>query len=107
MKCGDEMNKEFYSSSNKRWRTKRLKVLRRDRYTCQYFLRYGKTVEANEVHHIYPLELYPQYAYCDWNLISLSKTMHNKMHDRITNKLTKLGKELMRKTKIPLQVPPS
>ena len=28
--------------------------------------------EANTVHHIYPADEYPQYAWCDWNLISVS-----------------------------------
>lgn len=41
---------------------------------------------------------YPEYAYCDWNLISLSQKAHDMMHDRTTNKLTALGEELKRKT---------
>ncbi len=65
---------------------------------CQLSLRYGKRIDADTVHHIYPVENYPEYAFCDWNLISLSSTMHNKLHDRITNKLTDLGNVLKNKT---------
>lgn len=86
----------FYKE--KRWVMKRCKILKRDKYLCQESKRYGKRIDADTVHHIYPREDYPEYEYCDWNLISLSNTMHNKMHDRTTNKLTKLGEELKRRT---------
>ena len=86
---------------NQRWRAKREKILRRDRYTCQHSKRYGKNLDANTVHHIYPVEDYPEYKYCDWNLISLCNDVHNKMHDRTTGKLTELGEELKRRTAIP------
>lgn len=86
---------------NQRWKAKREKILRRDRYTCQHSKRYGKNLDANTVHHIYPVEDYPEYKYCDWNLISLCNDVHNKMHDRTTGKLTELGEELKRRTKIP------
>lgn len=65
---------------------------------CQIARRYGKTVEANTVHHIFPRKDYPQYAWCDWNLISVSAEMHNKLEDRFTGKLTADGRELMRRT---------
>jgi 5-methylcytosine-specific restriction endonuclease McrA len=84
-----------------RWRKKREYILRRDGYMCQHFKRYGKRREANTVHHIYPLEEYPEYAWCDWNLISLSAKAHDMMHDRVTGKLTALGEELKRKTNPP------
>ncbi|HBF66482.1 MAG TPA: HNH endonuclease [Clostridium sp.] len=90
------MNSELYHSS--KWKSKRAKILRRDGYMCQLSLRYGKRIDADTVHHIYPVENYPEYAFCDWNLISLSSTMHNKLHDRITNKLTDLGNVLKNKT---------
>ena len=82
----------------KRWELKREKILKRDKYFCQISLRYGKRIDANTVHHIYPVDEYPEYAFCDWNLISLSSKMHNKMHDRTTNKLTTLGETLKNKT---------
>lgn len=40
---------------------------------------YGGNEEANTVHHIYPADEYPQYAWCDWNLISVSQKGHNKL----------------------------
>lgn len=81
-----------------KWERKRLKILKRDRYLCQHFKRYGKRIDADTVHHIYPVELYPEYTYCDWNLVSLCNKAHNMMHDRKTHTLTKLGEELMKKT---------
>lgn len=100
---GIVMNTEFYQSG--RWEKKRAGILKRDRYMCQHSKRFGKRIEANTVHHIYPVEDYPEYAWCDWNLISLSAKVHNAMHDRSTRKLTKMGIELMERTKIP-DIPP-
>lgn len=65
---------------------------------CQLSKRYGKRVDANVVHHIWPVEDYPQYAWCNWNLIAVCETEHNKLHDRITNKLTRYGEELRQRT---------
>jgi len=93
-----QVNKLYKS---RRWELKREWILRRDEYTCQYSKRFGKRIDADTVHHIYPADLYPEYKYCDWNLTSLSNSNHNKMHDRVTNKLTEEGLCLMRRTKIP------
>lgn len=84
-----------------RWKRKRARILKRDGYMCQESKRYGKRIDADTVHHIWPAEDYPEYQWCDWNLISLAGVVHNKMHDRTTNKLTVLGEELRRRTKIP------
>ena len=81
-----------------KWKSKREKILRRDKYQCQHYRRYGKYVQANTVHHILPCEIYPEYEWEDWNLIALSGDAHNKMHDRETHELTKLGKEYARRT---------
>lgn len=86
-----------YSRNNKRWRLLRERVLRRDGYRCREAARYGKIVEADVVHHIWPAEDYPEYAYCAWNLISLSAEAHDRMHDRITRKLTPLGESWRRR----------
>lgn len=80
-----------YSSSNKRWQHLRMRALNRDGFKCREAIRYGRIEEATHVHHIWPAEDYPEYAYCLWNLISLTKSNHDAMHDRITRKLTKLG----------------
>lgn len=84
--------KEFLKK--KRWKELRQRILRRDRYLCQYFLKFGKNIEASHVHHIYPVEIYPEYAYCDWNLISLSQKAHNMMHVRGSHELTAEGEKL-------------
>ena len=91
-----------YSRANKRWRHLRAQALRRDGFRCQDAARYGRTVEAVTVHHIWPAEDYPEYAYCAWNLISLSAAAHDAMHDRTTRRLTPKGEALRRKT-----IPPS
>lgn len=91
----------YYRS--KRWQKKRAKILRRDGYQCQESKRYGRNVQADVVHHIFPRDLYPEYEWSDWNLISLCSAEHNKMHDRDTNELTIKGKDLMERTKRKLQ----
>lgn len=83
---------------SKRWRLKREHILKRDKYQCQESKRYGKRVDATVVHHIYPAEDYPEYAWCDWNLISLCDVQHNSMHDRVTGELTAKGKALQQRT---------
>ena len=86
----------FYKSA--RWERKRAKILRRDSYMCQISKRYGKLVQANTVHHIFPREDYPEYEWCDWNLISVSNEVHNRLHDRISGELTEEGTALMIRT---------
>lgn len=88
-----------YKSS--RWKALRARILRRDKYLCRENSRYGRTVPANTVHHIWPASAYPQYAWCEWNLISLSTAAHNAMHDRDTNDLTKLGESWRERTPPP------
>lgn len=83
---------------DKRWRKKREHILRLDGYRDVYALRYGKNIPANTVHHIYPAREYPQYRYCDWNLISLSAESHNKLENRNTRELTQEGKSLQKAT---------
>lgn len=87
---------DFYE--NPKWEQKRISILRRDKYQCQISKRYGLMREATIVHHIFPLDEFPEYGFEDWNLISLSLVQHNKMHDRMTNRLTEEGAELLRRT---------
>lgn len=75
--------------------------MRRDKYQCQESKRYGKRIDATTVHHIYPANIYPEYAWSDWNLISLSTMQHDSMHDRTTNELTEKGKALQQRTTPP------
>ena len=85
-----------------RWLRLRQRVLREAGYRCQFMRRYGKRVEARHVHHIWPVEDFPEYAWARWNLIALSQEAHNMMHDRGTGKLTSVGESLRRRT-----IPPS
>lgn len=91
---------EFYYKSSK-WKRLAKRAMIRDNYQCQISKRYGKNVPAKVVHHIYPVEHFPEYAYSLWNLICLSEAEHNRVHDRKTGKLTEAGLNLMRRTKIP------
>ena len=87
-----------YSRKNHRWRRLRQRVLAEADYLDQYARRYGRRVEATHVHHIWPAEDYPEYAYARWNLIALSLESHDKMHDRLTGKLSPIGEQLRRRT---------
>ena len=86
---------DFYSSE--KWKRKRQAILRRDGYIDQVQKRFGKTIEATIVHHVFPLDEYPEYRLADWNLISVSMGTHNRLHDRITDELTEDGVELLRR----------
>lgn len=83
---------------NPRWEAKRKSILRRDGYMDQLAKRYGKMREAEVVHHIFPRLEFPEYQWEDWNLISLSLSSHNHLHDRVTDELTEAGAELLRRT---------
>jgi len=91
-----QTNDEWYRSP--KWRRLRASVLRRDSYMDQYAKRFGLALPAEVVHHIFPKDDYPEYAYEPWNLISLSRKTHNEMHDRDTDELTEKGRELLRRT---------
>ena len=54
-------------------------------------------VEATTAHHVWPVEQYPEYQWCEWNLIALSNEEHNAMHDRDTGELTEKGEYWRRK----------
>ncbi|UTI42112.1 HNH endonuclease [Niallia sp. RD1] len=79
----------FYKSSQ--WVNKRKRILRRDEYLCRECKRYGKNTEATLIHHVYPFLVRPELRLTSWNLLSLCKTCHEKMHDRTTDELTDLG----------------
>ena len=86
--------------STRRWKKKREHILRRDGWLDQVALRDGMKIEADTVHHILPREDFPEYQWCDWNLISVNGLLTHKrrLHMRYTGRLTKLGKQLMRET---------
>ena len=91
-------NGSFYKTN--KWTDKRAKILKRDGYECQNCRRYYKTKEAKVVHHIFFYEDYRELGLMNWNLVSLCNGCHNKMHNRITNEATKLGKEYQDKIKV-------
>lgn len=80
---------------NVKWRNKREVILKRDVYLCRECKRYGKTTQATTVHHIKPVEHYPELTYSTNNLYSLCSKCHNEMHDRNTDELTSKGKSLV------------
>ena len=82
-----------------KWRRLRARVLREAGYRCQNAKRFGKRVEATHVHHIWPAEDYPEYAWERWNLIALSQEAHNAMHDRASGRLSAAGEALRRRTR--------
>lgn len=84
---------------NKYWKRTREGVLARDEYLDRDLIRYGRRVEANTVHHIFPVEFYPELMYEDWNLISLSRENHNAMHHRLGHNLSPRGKALQKRYK--------
>ncbi len=87
--------REFYKT--KTWRKKRLYILRRDKYLCQECLRYGRKIEAKEVHHITPLkEDYDRRLDVN-NLISLCGDCHKKMHLKGSGELSLAGIGLKRR----------
>lgn len=91
----------MFDYTSGKWRAKSRKIMRRDGYQCQLSKRYGKSVPAEVVHHIWPVEQWPEYAYEDWNLIALSRKQHNRLHDRNTNELTAAGLQLQRRHQPP------
>ena len=91
-------NSNFYK--NNKWVVKREKILKRDGYECQNCRRYFRSKEAKVVHHIYFYEDYAELGLMNWNLISLCNECHNKMHNRLTDEPTNLGKEYQGKRKV-------
>jgi len=87
-----------FNYNSKRWHRLRERVLRKAGHRCQYAKRFGRREEATHVHHIWPAEDYPEYAWCEWNLIALSLASHNAMHDRTTGRLSPIGDALRRRT---------
>lgn len=87
-----------FDYTNRRWLRLRERVLREAGYRCQYARRFGRREQATHVHHIWPAEDWPEYAWERWNLIALSQASHNAMHDRGSGKLTAAGEALRRRT---------
>ena len=82
-----------------RWQQKRKHILKRDGYQDQLEKRAGRTIPADLVHHIFPREQYPEYAWEDWNLISISWATHRSLH-LFNGQLSPLGEKLKREVAI-------
>lgn len=93
--------KQFDYSSDPRWRRLRERTLSRDRCRCRECSRYGRVSDAEIVHHAWPVEDWPELAFCAWNLVSLCGSCHDKMHERRTRQLTAVGERWRRLTKPP------
>ena len=89
--------------NDKRWKRKRVSILRRDLFMCRECKRYGKRIDATMVHHIYPALEHPEWAFASWNLISLCNDCHEAMHIRLTGELTDKGKALQKRNPPPYQ----
>ena len=87
---------DFYHS--KRWQRLRKAILQRDGFACQLAKARGINEDAKVVHHIFPRSEYPEYQWEPWNLISLSASAHNMLHERDTDKLTERGELLRQQT---------
>ena len=85
------MKHNFYKTS--KWKSKRVRILKRDEYKCRQCKRYGKSTEATTVHHINPLRDRPDLRLESWNLVSLCGKCHDSMHDRVSDNLTALGEQ--------------
>ena len=94
--CMNLIDNSFYKSTE--WKRLRRVILRRDGYACQECRRYGRMRGASHVHHINPVEHFPELARKSWNLVSLCQECHNAMHDRDTHELSTRGEELRCKT---------
>ena len=69
-----------FDYTDRRWKRKRVAILRRDCYSCVWCRRYGRNRPAVVVHHIKHVDEYPELAYEDSNLVSLCQGCHNKAH---------------------------
>lgn len=82
-----------------KWHRVREAVLRRDSYTDQVQKRYSlMPSEATLVHHIFPREVFPEWQYEAWNLVSVSNKTHQKLHNRNDDRLTQEGYDLLQRT---------
>lgn len=76
-----------------KWKKKRNAILRRDHYKCVRCARYGINKQATEVHHIKPVDEYPEYAYEDRNLMSLCRACHNAQHPEKSTQMQRARKK--------------
>ncbi|MCW6661875.1 HNH endonuclease [Aerococcaceae bacterium NML201209] len=77
--CDKGIRNKFYWSAS--WREMKNKILLRDYHECRVCKSKGKVTLSNLiVHHIYPLEYYPEKRLVEDNLITVCIQCHNKIH---------------------------
>ena len=84
-----------------RWRRVRARVLRRDRFLCRECARYGVNAPASVVHHVWPTDDFPQWAWDERIMISLCPACHERMHERSSGALSDAGERWRRRVPPP------
>ncbi len=79
------------SLKTKKWEKFRDKMMRKSDYLCQESLRYGLSVPAEMIHHIFPVSEYPELEFVEWNCLALTNRKHNTFHDRVNDKVVGQG----------------
>lgn len=74
----DKSSRAFYKSTA--WELAREQALIRDTHLCQHCIKRKRLTPADMVHHIKPLNEYPDLAVVLENLLSLCNSCHNKEH---------------------------
>lgn len=92
-----KVKKKFYGSYD--WKQKRKAIHIRDENTCQECKRYGKRVDSETIHHIYPLEERYDLRLISENLIALCQQCHEEMHNPFNKSLSKKGQDLLERTR--------
>ena len=70
--------KQIYN--DERYKRARAECIRRAGGKCQECRRYGRMTDATIAHHIKPVELYPELAFCSTNMTAVCDACHNKEH---------------------------
>lgn len=87
--------KRFYKS--RKWQRKRIDILQRDNYECQWCKQQGKVVSKYDttliVHHVTELKDRPDLKMEDSNLITVCFNCHEIHHERIFNSKPKWNDE--------------
>lgn len=66
-----------------------LHVLRMDGYKCQVARWFGRTEEAQTVHHIYPVKEYQEYQWCYWTMISAAFRLYHECKKESDDKVSR------------------
>ena len=85
----------FYRTA--RWTRLRRFALARDGLMCTECRRFGRRVDADTVHHVFPRTEFPEFQWAAWNCVSLCRGCHDTMHDRNTNALTERGVAMLKR----------